>query len=430
MPQSAKSSKQVLDRIIASDDFNSLKNKLRPVLPEEKPLSKRIPFGNEFSEEAFGKRQAFLRGQGIEIEHICGNGSAMSAENLKGNIENLIGFVSMPVGAIGPLRINGLYAVGDFYVPMATTEGAMVASYHRGSYLISQSGGAVAMCLTESVSRAPCFLFKNIKDAGEFIAWILSNEDLFHKAVSGTTSHGRLIDFDTVINGKDVYLIFRYFTGDAAGQNMVTVATEAVCREIVLKCPMKPEKWFLEGNLSGDKKATMMAFQNARGKKVIAEAVIFRKLIGKLMNTTPEEMARYCKISVAGAIQSGAVGAQGHYANALAAIFIACGQDAACVSEASVGLTDMEVTKSGDLYVSVSLPNLIVGTVGGGTHLPTAKECLKMMDCYGDGKSRKFAEICAAACLAGEISLIGAMASGEFGSAHATFRHKSQLQNS
>ena len=142
------------------------------------------------------------------------------------------------------------------------------------------------------------------------------------------------------------------------------------------------------------------------------------------MNTTPEEMALYSKISVVGGIQSGSIGVQGHYANALAAMFIACGQDAACVSEASMGLTDMEVTENGDLYISVSLPNLIVGTVGGGTHLPTAKECLNMMDCYGNGKSRKFAEICAATCLAGEISIIGAMAAGEFGKAHATFRHK------
>ena len=424
MPQSDRNAKQFLGRIFSSNDFNSLKDKLSPVPPEKKPLSKRIPFGNDFSDEALKKRQEFLRGRGIEIEHICGKSPAIPAENLKGNIENLVGFASIPVGAIGPLRVNGLYAVGDFYVPMATTEGAMVASYHRGSYLISQSGGANVMCLTESVSRAPCFLFKNMKTAGEFITWILSSEDLFHKAVAKTTSHGRLIDFDTVINGKNVYLSFKYFTGDAAGQNMVTVATEAVCREIVSKCPVRPEKWFLEGNLSGDKKATMIAFQNTRGKKVIADAVMFRKLIGKFMNTTPEEMALYSKISVVGGIQSGSIGVQGHYANALAAMFIACGQDAACVSEASMGLTDMEVTENGDLYISVSLPNLIVGTVGGGTHLPTAKECLNMMDCYGNGKSRKFAEICAATCLAGEISIIGAMAAGEFGKAHATFRHK------
>ena len=424
MPQSAGSAKKVLERIFSSGDFETLKNRLGPVAPGKKPLTKRIPFGNDFSDEALRKRQEFLRGQGVEIDHLCGKTPQMKAEKLKGNIENLIGFASVPVGAIGPLRVNGLYAGGDFYIPMATTEGAMIASYNRGAYVISQSGGASVMCLSESVSRAPCFIFKSIRDAGIFISWVISQEETFHKIISSTTSHGRLIDFDTVINGKNVYLIFRYFTGDAAGQNMVTVATDAVCREIVSRTPMKPDKWFLEGNLSGDKKATMLAFLNVRGKKVVAEAVILRKLISKFLNTTPEDMTYYCKISAIGGIQSGSTGVQGHYANALAAMFIACGQDAACVSEASVGLTDMEVTAEGDLYVSVSLPNLIVGTVGGGTHLPTARECLEMMDCHGNGKARKFAEICAAACLAGEISIIGAMAAGEFGNAHATFRHK------
>ena len=427
MSQTAGNPKKVFERIFSSGDFETLKNRLDSVSPGKKPLPKRIPFGNDFSDGALMKRQEFLRRQGVAIDHLCGKNPPIPAEKLKGNIENLIGFATMPVGVIGPLRVNGLYAEGDFYIPMATTEGAMIASYHRGAHMISLSGGASVMCLSESVSRAPCFIFKTIREAGTFISWILSQEELFHKMIATTTSHGRLIDFDTVINGKNVYLIFRYSTGDAAGQNMVTVATDAMCKEIVLRTPVKPEKWFLEGNLSGDKKATMLAFLNVRGKKVIAEAVILRKLIKRFMNTTPEDMSYCGKISTIGGIQSGSTGVQGHYANSLAAMFIACGQDAACVSEASVGMTDMEVTAEGDLYVSVSLPNLIVGTVGGGTHLPTARECLKMMGCDGNGKARKFAEICAAACLAGEISITAALAAGEFGKAHARFRNKTSF---
>jgi hydroxymethylglutaryl-CoA reductase (NADPH) len=137
-------------------------------------------------------------------------------------------------------------------------------------------------------------------------------------------------------------------------------------------------------------------------------------------------MAHYWQVSILGGIQSGSIGAQGHFANALAALFIACGQDAACVSEASVGLTRMEVNDEGDLYVSASLPGLIVGTVGGGTHLPTARECLEMLGCYGDGNGRKFAEICAATALAGEISIIGALAAGEFGKAHENYGRKAK----
>lgn len=270
----------------------------------------------------------------------------------------------------------------------------------------------------------PVFIFKSLKEVALFLEWVVSHVSSFDNIVASTTRHGKLIDLETTINSKVVYLTFKYSTGDAAGQNMVTVATDAVCRYIISTCPIQPVKWFLEGNLSGDKKATMNAFLHTRGKKVVAETVIPFRLIRRFLHTTPQDMLLYCKTSVQGAIQSGAIGVQGHYANALTALFIACGQDAACVSEASVGITDMEVTPEGDLYASVSLPGLIVGTVGGGTHLPTARECLEMLGCYGTGNARKFAEICAATALAGEISIIGAFAAGDFGKAHATYRHK------
>jgi hydroxymethylglutaryl-CoA reductase (NADPH) len=214
---------------------------------------------------------------------------------------------------------------------------------------------------------------------------------------------------------------FVFETGDAAGQNMVTIATDALCRDLVARAPVKPEHWYVEGNLSGDKKATMLAFLTARGKKVVAETVVARSLLKRVLHVTPEDMVRYWQVSVLGGAQSGSIGVQGHYANALAALFIACGQDAACVAEASVGVTRMDVTAEGALYVSVSLPNLIVGTVGGGTHLSTARECLAMMDCLGADRARKFAEICAATALSGEISIIAALSAGEFASAHARY---------
>jgi hydroxymethylglutaryl-CoA reductase (NADPH) len=202
---------------------------------------------------------------------------------------------------------------------------------------------------------------------------------------------------------------------------MVTIATEALCRHLVDKSTLKPERWYVEGNMSGDKKATMLSFLSARGKKVIAEVVIPAKLLKKIIHVTPLQMVQYGHAALLGGTQSGSIGVQGHYANALAALFIACGQDVACVSEAATGLTDMDITEQGDLYASVTLPNVIVGTVGGGTHLPTAHECLGMLGCVGKGTARKFAEICTATILAGEISIMGALASGEFASAHAKY---------
>ena len=205
---------------------------------------------------------------------------------------------------------------------------------------------------------------------------------------------------------------------------MVTLATEAICRELLEKTPVKPRCFFLEANLSGDKKASMLAFTFVRGRKVVAEAAIPREIVRKYISAEPEDLVRYWQVAVMGGIQSGSIGVNGHYANGLAAIFIACGQDVACVSEAATGLTRLDVTPAGDLYISVSLPNLIVGTVGGGTALPTARECLEMMDCYGAGKARKFAEICAATVLAGELSLAGAVTAGQYGRAHAIHGRK------
>jgi hydroxymethylglutaryl-CoA reductase (NADPH) len=264
-------------------------------------------------------------------------------------------------------------------------------------------------------------VFESIRQVGAFLGWLLPRFDELQSVVSTQTSHGKLIDLRTSIVGKEVYLLFEFTTGDAGGQNMVTIATQAICKWIEAGSPVAAQYWYIDGNMSGDKKATAQAFSYARGKKVIAEAVVPVRLVRRFLHTTPNQMFRYWQVSAMGGIQSGSIGIQGHYANGLAAMFIACGQDAACVSEAAIGMTRMDVTDDGDLYVSVSLPNLICGTVGGGTHLPTATECLEMIGCKGSGKARKFAEICAATVLCGELSIIGAMAAGDFAEAHASY---------
>jgi hydroxymethylglutaryl-CoA reductase (NADPH) len=426
MPAPHYSASRNLERILQDSSLEQKIAELRPRLPKNAPLPPGIPQERSYSGKAMAVRRLFLQEQGLAVDHLAGRGQEISPTELKGNIENFIGFAKVPMGVIGPLRINGSKAHGDFYVPLATTEGALVASYNRGAKIVSQAGGVTAVCLTEAVLRSPCFVFDNLIEAGRFLAWVLPRFDTFQEIISRTSRYCRLEDVKTAVLGKEVYLIFEYTTGDAAGQNMVTLATEAICRDLLEKAPVKPRHFFLEANLSGDKKASMLAFTFARGKKVVAEATIPPKLLRKYLRAEPADLVRYWQVAIMGGIQSGSIGVHGHYANALAALFIACGQDVACVSEAATGLTRMDVTSAGDLYLSVSLPNLIVGTVGGGTALPTAKECLQMMDCYGAGRARKFAEICAATVLAGELSLIGAITAGEYGQAHALYGRKAR----
>jgi hydroxymethylglutaryl-CoA reductase (NADPH) len=334
------------------------------------------------------------------------------------NIENFIGCVRLPVGVAGPLRVNGLFAQGDYYIPLATTEAALVASYSRGAQLISEAGGCTAMLLNEGMSRAPGFAFTTLEEAGVFIVWALSNLEQFKREAEGTTRHGQLIDMRTTVEGNHVYLNFEFTTGDASGQNMVTIATEAICTYIQAHSPVRPRYSFIEANLSGDKKASAQSFLSVRGRKVTAEVILPTELIAHRLRTTPVQMVNYWRMSAIGGVLTGTLGVHGHYANGLAALYIACGQDAACVAESAVGVTRFEVTEQGELYAAVTLPNLTVGTVGGGTGLPSQRACLEILGLAGPGKAAALAEVCAGLCLAGELSIIGALCAGEFAQAH------------
>jgi hydroxymethylglutaryl-CoA reductase (NADPH) len=421
LPPMNPRAKDILAGILAGKSFEE---RARDVQPHHDPLPPSIPAKDEDSAAALEQRRAFLKERGFTIDQLAGTGAEIGPEELRANIESLVGFARIPVGVIGPLRVNGVNARGDFYAPLATTEGALVASYQRGAKMISLAGGCAALCLVESVLRAPGFVFESLVEAGAFVAHTVGQFEAMQARVKESSRHARLMQIDPVISGKEVYLVFHFTTGDAAGQNMVTFATHALATRLIETSPVKPQTWFIEANMSGDKKATQLAFQSARGKKVIADVTIPRDVVKKYLHTEPEQIFRYWQLAIVGSLQSGSIGMQGHYANALAALFIACGQDVACVAEASVGLTRMDVTPQGDFYCSISLPNLIVGTVGGGTHLPTARECLAMLGCYGAGGAKKFAEICAAVVLCGEVSIAGALASGEFAQAHQSFGRK------
>jgi hydroxymethylglutaryl-CoA reductase (NADPH) len=277
------------------------------------------------------------------------------------------------------------------------------------------------MLLNEGVSRAPGFAFGDLRDVGLFVAWALSQIEAFQREAEATTQYGKLVDMRVAVEGNHVYLVFEFTTGDAAGQNMVTIATEAICAYIEIHSPVKPQYSFVEANLSGDKKASAQSFLQVRGKKVSTEVYLPATLVEQRLHTTPQKMSDLWRMSAIGSVLSGTIGAQGHYANGLAALYIACGQDAACVAESAVGVTRLELTPQGNLYASVTLPNLIVGTVGGGTSLPSQKSCLEIMGLHGPGKAAALAEVCAGLCLAGELSIMGAFCAGDFARAHQCF---------
>jgi hydroxymethylglutaryl-CoA reductase (NADPH) len=272
--------------------------------------------------------------------------------------------------------------------------------------------------VNEGVSRSPVFVFDKLLDAGKFVLWVTEQFEAIRREAESTTSHGKLLDVGITMESNHVYLLLEFHTGDAAGQNMVTLAADAVCRYIEANSPIKPKAWFVEGNMSGDKKASALAMQTVRGKKVIAEVVLPAKLIERKLRTSARRMEEYYQASSLGGVLSGNLGIQGHYANGLAAIFIACGQDAACVAESALGITRIVERDGGDLYVSVTLPNMIVGTVGGGTALPSQKACLEILGLAGTGHANAFAEVCGALVLAGEVSIIAALSCGEFARAH------------
>jgi hydroxymethylglutaryl-CoA reductase (NADPH) len=308
---------------------------------------------------------------------------------------------------------------------LATTEAALVASYSRGCQVIGESGGCATITLAEGVSRAPGFVFSNLREVGTFVAWVLEQKEEFTREAEATTRHGKLLDMRFTIEGNHVYLTFEFYTADASGQNMVTIATQAICDYIDQHTPVRPRFLFVESNLSGDKKASAQSFQGVRGRKVVAEVIVPAGVIQKRLHTTADTMEEYWRVSALGGVQSGTIGVQGHYANGLAALFLATGQDVACVSEAAVGITRFEARPDGGLYAAVTLPNLIVGTVGGGTKLPTQSACLDILGLRGAGHGRALAEVAAALALAGELSIIGALSAGHFSRAHEKLaRHK------
>jgi len=371
---------------------------------------------NDYSHEMAALRREFvLRETGANLSHVAQY--SVEPETLPGNIENFIGVAQVPIGLAGPLRINGEHARGDFYIPLATTEGTLVASYNRGMRLLTECGGVKTTVVEDCMQRAPAFVLEDALQAREFGCWVEENFTAIRAEAEATTHFGKLQKISQFSVGPIRYLRFNYTTGDAAGQNMTGKATFAACQWIQLNYPGRL-RYFLSGNIDTDKKHSHLNTLLTRGKRVVAEAVIRRDLLQEFMHIDTKDLFWTRQVQMTGSFLAGSASNAVHPANGLAALFIATGQDVANIAESHAAITYSQYLDDGNFYWSITLPALIVGTCGGGTALATQKQCLAMLGCCGPGKAKKLAEICAAVVLAGETSLAAAMLSGDWVGAH------------
>lgn len=395
------------------EDGVSDDNASRVVIPRDKI--------DDYSPEAIKIRQQFVTDfTGAELKHVAQY--SFDPHSTAGNCEHFIGAAQIPLGIAGPILIDGEYAKGEFLVPLATSEGTLVASYNRGIKVVNLCGGVKCTVQRDAMQRAPVFVFEDARAARDFVDWIKVHFAKIAEEAESTSSVARLQYIDPYLSNKFAYLRFNYSTGDAAGQNMVGRATFAACSWIIEAYKDYPIKHFyLESNFATDKKASQVNIMRTRGKRVTAEIILKRDVLMQHMRVEPENLAYHYGVANIGSFMSGANNNGLHSANAITAMFIATGQDVANVAESSAGIVYCEITPEKDLYFSITIPSLIIATYGGGTGLATQNECLTMLGCSGKDRVKKLAEIIAGVVLAGEISLASAISSSDWVSSHEQY---------
>jgi hydroxymethylglutaryl-CoA reductase (NADPH) len=375
--------------------------------------------GDDRSAEALVARRDFLvRTTGVEPRHLFA--TTIDAADTHGNIEHFVGAAQVPVGIAGPLRIRGEHVDGDVLVPMATTEGTLVASYNRGMKALTLAGGVTTTVLEDHMQRAPVFAFDSAREARDFVRFVEDHVGDLRAAAAATTRHGELEGIECYLASHLAFLRFDFRTGDAAGQNMVGRATFAACSWLLERTP-GVRRFFLEGNLATDKKASHINLLHTRGKRVVAECTLPRHVLSQVLRVDASSLLAHHGVATVGSFLAGVNNNGLHAANGITALFIACGQDVANVAEGSAGIIHAEPADDGGLYLSITLPALIVATHGGGTGLPTQHECLQMLGCTGPGTALRLAEIVAGTVLAGELSLASAISSLDWVSSHEQY---------
>ena len=368
---------------------------------------------------AVARREFVERETGASLDSV--GEYTFAAETAEPNIENMIGGAQLPMGVAGPVTVDGGAAADEYYLPLATTEGALVASVNRGLGTIEAAGGATARVTDSGMTRAPVFRVAGVAEAETVVEWVADNRGRLREAAESTTSHGELLDVDPYVVGDNVFLRFVYDTKDAMGMNMATIATREAAAVIETETPA--EMVALSGNLCSDKKPAAINAVEGRGRTVTADVVLPRDLVNERLDTTPEAMAEgNTRKNLVGSAKAASLGFNAHAANTVAAAFLATGQDAAQVVEGANAITTMDAREEG-LYASVSLAALELGTVGGGTGLATQGEALEILGLGGGGdppgaNADAFAEVIATGALAGELSLVAAFCSRHLASAH------------
>ncbi|UAA37926.1 hydroxymethylglutaryl-CoA reductase [Paraneptunicella aestuarii] len=423
-PNLTHDKKQVVGLSFEATPFGSLKFEVEDVIASEgEHKITRIPRDedDDYCDEIIKERQKYFEDfSGASINHVAKY--SIDPHELRGNIENFIGVAQVPIGVAGPVVVNGEYAKGEFLVPLATTEGTLVASYNRGMKLMNMSGGVKSTVVDDAMQRAPVFVFEDARGARDFVAWIKENFAHIKEEAEATSSVAKLTYIDHFLSNKFAFLRFNFKTGDAAGQNMVGRATFAASGWILDNYKKhKVTDFYLESNFATDKKASQINIMRTRGKRVISEITLKREHLLNVMRVDPKQIDYHGRVAAVGSFLSGVNNTGLHSPNGITAMFIATGQDVANVSESSAGILYSELTDEGDLYLSITIPSLIVATHGGGTGIGTQRECLELMDCYGRDKVLKFAEIVGAVVLAGEISLASAISSSDWVSSHEQY---------
>ncbi len=410
-----------LDMHLVADPFASLHLNVQDEIKDETADDEGLPRtpGDDLNPKIIGARQDYVHKiTGASPKTVFNY--TLDTKAIKGNIEHFVGAAQVPIGIAGPIKVNGEHAQGDFLIPMATTEGTLVASYNRGMKLLNMNGGVTATVVGDGMQRAPVFIFDNARQARDFVVWLDQHFEQIKQEADASDPHVSLSYIDHILSNKFAYLRFNFTTGDAAGQNMVGRATFVACSWILARY-QGVKNFFLESNLATDKKSSQINIMRTRGKRVTAEATISKEDLRRVMRVEPKQIDFHGRVSAVGSFLAGTTNTGLHSANGITAMFIATGQDVANVSESSAAILYSEVDKNGDLYLSLTIPALIVATCGGGTGLSTQRECLEMLDCFGTNKVRKFAEIVASVVLAGEISLACAISSLDWVTSHEEY---------
>lgn len=375
------------------------------------------------TEEGLKERIEYIENHyGTKLEHITN--TEFDLKQINGNIESFIGGIEIPVGMLGPIQMNNKDGSHEIiHAPVATSEGALVASMSRGAYAITLSGGFYSKVIRQRMSRCPMFCFQSMKEAEEFASWVNNNYQRIKEETKKYSNYAELVGLDPQIFGRNIHLKFDYETGDASGQNMTTTCTwnASLWIEKTYNQNVSQEKeilnFVIEANGSSDKKLSAKSRIATRGTRVIAEAHLPEKIVKRVLKASSQDIVDLYLKANAMAVNDGMSGYNVNVANAVAAFYAATGQDLACIHESAVGILQMEKTEVG-LYCAITLPSLVIGTVGGGTGLKGPKEILKVIGCQGSGKSHRLAKIIAGYALGLELSTMAAITSGQFATSH------------